>query len=130
MQVKDYLNDLLGKIEACPYIESQNIACEEYPPDAVYINGQVIFTNGSRLIYKEFIVFGTGREKILKYAYNYIAKDNTLIFRYDNALDPKARKLPIYPEHKHTQKELLPIVRPAFKNVIREISSLIEETGT
>ncbi len=45
MQVKDYLNDLLGKIEACPYIESQNIACEEYPPDAVYINGQVIFTN-------------------------------------------------------------------------------------
>lgn len=130
MQVKNYLNDLLVKIEACPYVESQNIACEECPPDAAYIKGQIVFINSSRLTYKEFIVFESGREKILKYAYNYITKDNILVFRYDNALDPKARKLITYPEHKHTQKELLPIVRPAFENVLREISSLMENSGT
>jgi len=67
-----------------------------------------------------------GKEKVLKYAYNYLTRENTLIFRYDNALDPKARKLSTYPEHKHIQNELLPVGKPAFESVLKEISSLIK----
>lgn len=125
MQIKDYLNNILDKIDNCPYLESQNFSFEEYPPNALYIKGQIIFINGSRFNYKEFIIFKSAREDVLKYAYNYLTKDNTLIFRYDNALDPKAKKLSTYPEHKHTQNELLPVGKPTFESVIMEISSLI-----
>lgn len=30
----------------------------------------------------------------LKYAYQYVTADDSLIFRYDNARDPAARRLP------------------------------------
>jgi len=49
-----------------------------------------------------------------------------MIFRYDNALDPQAKKLSTYPEHKHMPKKLLSANRPSFKEVLKEISGLIE----
>lgn len=49
-----------------------------------------------------------------------------MIFRYDNALDPQAKKFPSYPEHKHTVREIAPAKRPAFKDVLSEISGIIE----
>ncbi|MBI5327148.1 MAG: hypothetical protein HZB80_02490 [Deltaproteobacteria bacterium] len=46
--------------------------------------------------------------------------------RYDNALDPQAKNLSTYPEHKHIPKKLLSAKRPSFKEVLKEISGLIE----
>ncbi|HAG49852.1 MAG TPA: hypothetical protein DHU69_01395 [Deltaproteobacteria bacterium] len=82
--------------------------------------------NGSKLHFKEFVVFETAGFKILKYGYNYLAQDGAMIFRYDNALDPQAKNLPTYPEHKHTPKKLLSAKRPSFEEVLKEISGLIE----
>jgi len=62
----------------------------------------------------------------VKYGYNYLDKNNALIFRYDNALDPKAKKLSTYPDHKHTSKELIPAKRPSLEEVLREITGLLE----
>lgn len=55
-----------------------------------------------------------------KYSYHYM-KSGRLVFRYDNALDPKARPLATYPNHKHEGKKLLPAVEPTLKKVIEEI---------
>ena len=38
----------------------------------------------------------------LKYRYQWMSKDGTLNFRYDNAADRAARHLTTYPHHKHT----------------------------
>ncbi len=126
MQIRDYLNKLLEVIAENPFIESQNLSFEERPPSAAYITGSITFLDGSKLSFKEFIIIKSEIVMFLKYAYNYSAKDKTLIFRYDNALDPKARSLSSYPEHKHTSKELLPAGRPEFQELLKEISSLIE----
>jgi hypothetical protein len=48
MQIKDYLNDILAKISANPYVEAQNVSFYERPPDAAYISGSVILIGGSR----------------------------------------------------------------------------------
>lgn len=125
MQIKNYLNEILNTIAANPFIESQNLSFEERPPHAAYVTGTITFINGSRLHFKEFIIFKSEGVTFLKYAYQYIGKDNSLIFRYDNALDPQAKKLYTYPEHKHVAKELLLATRPTFKELLREISGLI-----
>ena len=88
MQIKDYLNKILAVIAESPFIESQNLYFEERPPNAAYIAGAITFINRSSLHFKEFIIIKSENVAFLKYAYHYSAKDNALIFRYDNALDP------------------------------------------
>ena len=53
-------------------------------------------------------------------------QDGVLIFRYDNALDPKAKAIKTYPEHKHLPGNLLPAKRPSIEDVLKEISNLME----
>jgi len=126
MHLKDYINQILNTITANPYVESQRLSFEERPPDAAYINGVIIFIDGTKLHFKEFVAYKSANINFLKYAYNYLAKDNTLVLRYDNALDPKAKALPTYPAHKHLPDKLIAASRPSFEEVLKEISNLIE----
>lgn len=129
MRLKDYLDEILNTIAKHPFVVSQSITFEERPPDTAFITGSLTFTNGSKLYFKEFVVFKTAGFKILKYGYNYLTHDGAMIFRYDNALDPQAKKMSTYPEHKHTPKELLSAARPSFEEVLKEIAFLIEVKG-
>lgn len=126
MQIKDYVTSILNVISCCPFVESQNLSFEERPSNAAFIYGTIIFTNASKLHIKEFVVFKSEGINILKYGYSFLLKDNTLVFRYDNALDPQAKKLSTYPEHKHAPEKLLPAKRPPLEEVLREITGLIE----
>jgi len=126
MQIKDYLDEILNLIAEHPFIVSQSLSFEERPPDSAFITGIVTFTDGTRLHLKEFVIFEPKAVIVMKYGYNYLAKDESLIFRYDNALDPRAKGLSTYPEHKHTKKGLISAKRPAFKDVLSEISGLIK----
>ncbi len=125
MQIKTYLDGILDTIAANPHVESQSISFEERPPDAVIITGSVAFIDGSKLHIKEFLVLRPDNVAILKYGYHYLSNKGELIFRYDNALDPKARKLSTYPEHKHAPDGLKEFRRPSWENIFREISSSI-----
>lgn len=129
MQIKDYLDEILSLIAENPFTLSQSLSFEERPPDSAFISGLITFTDASKLHFKEFVVFKPVGFKVLKYGYNYLDKNDTLIFRYDNALDPQAKKLSAYPEHKHTLKGLASVPRPAFREVLLEISSIIEITA-
>ena len=126
MQIKDYLDEILNLIAENPFTLSQSLSFEERPPDSAFISGLITFTDTSKLHFKEFVVFKPNDFKVLKYGYNYLDKDEALIFRYDNALDPQAKKLSTYPEHKHTLKGLLSAPRPTFREILLEISSIVE----
>ena len=125
MQIRDYLSEILGKIAANPYVESQNISFEERPPDTAYVTGVITFTDGSKLHIKEYLILKSGIADIVMYGYNYLSKDDNLIFRYDNAADPAAKKLSSYPEHKHSEDGLSSAKRPALEKILKEISELI-----
>lgn len=126
MQIKDYLNDILSRISANPYVESQSISCQERPPDAAYVSGLATFIDGSHLHMKEFILLKSEGASIIKYGYNYLDSGGNLIFRYDNALDPMARGLSTYPEHKHTRDGVLAAKRPLLEGVLQEIAAQVK----
>lgn len=126
MQIRDYLDSILDIISASPYVESKSISFEERTPNAAYITGILAFINGLKLHFKEFIVCKSEGIIFLKYAYHYLTQDCALIFRYDNALDPKAKAMATYPEHKHLPGNLLPAERPSIKDILNEIANLVE----
>ena len=45
------------------------------------------------------------------------------------AIDPRAKNLSTYPEHKHTSKELVSAQRPSFKEILKEISELLQDVS-
>ncbi|MBI5749371.1 MAG: hypothetical protein HZA00_09625 [Nitrospinae bacterium] len=126
MRIKDYLDEILSKIAINPYVKSRNISFEERPPDAAYITGVITFIDNSKLHIKEFVIFKS-ETIILKYGYHYSNRNGDLIFRYDNAFDPKVKSLSTYPEHKHTNRGLIPAIRPMLEDILGEISELVKK---
>ena len=126
MRIKDYLDEILSKIATNPYVESQNISFEERPPNAAYIAGLITFIDNSKLHIKEFVIFKS-EIIILKYGYHYSNRNGDLIFRYDNAFDPKAKSLSTYPEHKHATRGLIPARRPILESILKEISERVNK---
>ncbi len=129
MQVKDYVSSILEVIASCPFVEAQTLAFEERPPDAAFLFGTIRFSDSSKLHFKEFVLLASEGVTVLKYGYNYLTDDGTLIFRYDNAYDPKAKKLPTYPEHKHISNDLISVKRPELKELLKEISGFFLDSA-
>lgn len=125
MPLKNYLHRLLTHLDNHPFLESREFAVSERPPDAAFIQLTAVFIDGSILHFKEFIIFGQRTNRIIKYGYNYLSPEDSLVFRYDNALDPAARHLPTYPEHKHTQQGLVAAHRCNHDELLEEIKTTI-----
>jgi hypothetical protein len=129
MHLKAYVNRLVTLLDAHPYLEARHIVIDERPPDATYIRLEITFIDGSKLHFKEYLII-RHRSKVIKYGYQYLAEDDSLVFRYDNALDPAARDLSTYPEHKHTVNAILAASRIEHEALFQEISDAIAQKDT
>lgn len=58
------------------------------------------FADGSVLYLREFVDVETAEERLM-YAYQYMACETRLIFRYDNTGHHKTLNISSYPHHKH-----------------------------
>ncbi len=125
MRLKTYFARLVALLENQPFLESRQLFFDERPPDAAVIKLTITFVDGSKLHIKEFIVFGQRNARVVKYGYNYLADDDSLVFRYDNALDPAARDLPTYPEHKHEPAGIRAAHRVEHLELMEEINQII-----
>lgn len=121
MFLKDYVASVQAAIAAAPFVTATSLAYEERPPSAGFIKGQIVFTDGSLLDFKEFLITQP-TVQIIKYGYHY-RKGSLLIFRYDNASDPAATSLPTFPFHKHIPGDLVAAERPSLEQVLQEIVS-------
>jgi hypothetical protein len=123
MSLKNYSLSLQRLIEKTPFVVAFNFSYEERPPSAALIRGNVFFSEGSQLDFKEFIL-SHPKIQVIKYAYHY-RRCNEFIFRYDNAFDPLARNFLTYPGHKHLPSALRPANQPTLSEVLTEILSTI-----
>ena len=119
MSLKDYVAALQVLVAATPFVTATSLSYEERPPSAGLIKGSLVFTDGSQLDFKEFLITQPTL-RVIKYGYHYRGGDR-LIFRYDNANDPAARHLPTFPSHKHAPSGLLAAEKPSIEQLLQEI---------
>lgn len=124
MPLKEYLTTLQSRLAEAPFVTSTTLNYEERPPTAAIIKGTLLFTDGSQLDFREFIITQPVFQ-VVKYAYNY-RRGDLLIFRYDNANDPAAKNLTTYPSHKHVTQEILAAPQPSLGQVLQEITSKLK----
>ena len=128
MSINEYLAHLENFIHASPIVSSYTLTIDRKTNDIVFLSGNVEFIDGSALDMKEFIESEENDREKYKYGYNY-RKGAECIFRYDNAPDPKARKLSTFPHHKHTATGgLLPASSPSLEEIFEEITDHILDT--
>ena len=132
MHIRDYfywIQNLLNQISS---ISIQNITFDERSEFIGYITGQITFVDSSRLYLSEYIDVEHTVDKI-KYSYH-LMRGNQVLFRYDNASDPHARRLKTYPHHKHTVNgklhtvngKLVESTTPTLEEILEEVKGLLQ----
>jgi len=130
LKLNEYIRRFEEAIQTSPIVRSYALHVDRKTDDIAYLSGTAEFSDGSLLDFKEFVAAtGEGIEKY-KYGYNYRRQDQ-FVFRYDNAPDPRARKLPSFPHHVHFPSgeisESLPIDICRILGCIEDV--LIEAAG-
>lgn len=125
MQLTEYAARVRSQILQTPNVLSHSLAYEDRPPTAGLLKGSVTFSDGSRFHFNEFLRL-TDPVIRLKYAYHYVSETGHLVFRYDNALDPAAKHLTSYPDHKHLPGGILPSESPLLDQALREAAHAVK----
>ena len=122
-KLNKYIRHIEDSIQSSPLVRAYDIHIDRKTDDIAYIYGKIEFIDSSMLDFKEFVAeVGDSIEKY-KYAYNYRNQAN-LIFRHDNASDPRARKLSSFPHHVHLPSDT---IAESLSRNINDILSKIEE---
>ena len=98
---------------------------EEREADFIILRGEVKFTDGSQLHFREFVQLRQGQPpNRYKYAYHFQRADETILFRYDNAKHYLQR--PSAPNHKHVgENDVVAADVPDLESVLQEIEAVI-----
>ncbi len=121
--IEEYFQDLLDLIASLPFVESPDVSLEKRGDLVGFIRGEVEFSNGSTLFFRELIDLRLPLQKVM-YAYHYQRADGALVFRYDNTAHHK--HISTFPNHKHLlDGSIESSAVPALEQVMREIESVI-----
>ncbi len=102
-------------------IEDFTITQKSYSETKGFINGNIYFADESQLDFSE--VKDTDSTEKIKYRYHYMDKENTMVFRYDNARHfPNP---PTFPHHKHTPTEVIASNEVELAQVLQETEKIV-----
>jgi hypothetical protein len=125
--IEAYFNHLRQAIDSCPVVDSFDITYDKRGSHEGFIRGEVYFVDGSTLHLREFVDVAPRVDR-LTYAYQYVDRTGTMVFRYDNTGHHRELNLPTYPHHKHAGSEarVLSSSAPELPNVLAEIEALVQ----
>ncbi|HLG29807.1 MAG TPA: DUF6516 family protein [Candidatus Brocadiales bacterium] len=104
MSIDDYIVQLESVIGSSPAVSSYNITIDRKTNDIAFVSGVIELRDDTTIDFKEYIESKeSGIEKYM-YSCNY-RTHSSIIFRYDNSPDPRAKKLETFPHHKHLKND-------------------------
>ncbi|PIS37707.1 MAG: hypothetical protein CO150_01510 [Nitrospirae bacterium CG_4_9_14_3_um_filter_53_35] len=124
MSIDNYIAEVETLIASYSIVSSYILTIDRKTSDIAFISGTIEFKNGFTLDFKEFVEHKGQVVEKYSYGYNYRYGADVL-FRYDNAPDPRARNLTSFPHHKHLRSGGIAeshLIR--LTNVFEEIESI------
>ena len=121
--LSDYVAPLEDAIRSCGVVATYNLNTVQLSPSTGYMEGEIAFIDGSRLVFFEFLRQGVAGFDRGKYRYHFMDVDSQLVFRYDNA--PHHAELSGFPCHKHLPDGVMDCTAPHFAGILTEIEGCI-----
>lgn len=127
MRIEAYFQHIRQTIDACPVVQSSNLAYDKRSSYEGFIRGEVYFVDGSLLHLREFVDVEIRVDR-LTYVYQHMDPNQRLIFRYDNTGHHRKLNLPTYPHHKHEGCETNVVASPGpeLAAVLAEIEAFVQ----
>jgi hypothetical protein len=124
--IEVYFESLEKTVQAFPHVETYILQKKIYNLKLGYIKCTLLLKDYTRL---EFIeVRDMDLPEKIKYRYHYMKKDNTLIFRYDNA--PHYPGIQTFPHHKHTSEGSVEEAgEPTLETVLLEVATWLHQSA-
>jgi hypothetical protein len=128
LSIDDYISQLELIINTLPITTSYSLIIDRKTAQTAFISGRIYLRDSSAFEFKEFIESSDTDIEKYKYAYNY-HKGADNLFRYDNAPDPRARRLKTFPHHKHLRSgEIIESLDVTLADVLKEIERICSVT--
>jgi hypothetical protein len=115
------IKTLIDRYAATEFVLDSQVSFDLRPGDQGYLNGLVVFVDGSMLYFREFVDAFEGNIDKVMYTYHYQDSTSGLIFRYDNALHKPALA---FRDHKHLPAQIDKTDVPTLQDVLAEILML------
>ncbi|MBI5842221.1 MAG: hypothetical protein HZB19_19210 [Chloroflexi bacterium] len=122
--IADYFEHIVRLLDSCQVVQSHDVQPQERTVTEGYLRGEVLFTDGTRLHFRELVSIDPSVQ-LISYAYQYMRADGTVIFRYDDT--DHFPNLPTAPHHKHIgETEVIAADAPDLQSVLKEIEGMIK----
>ena len=110
----------LDRYTSANFVLDASINFETRPGNQGLVSGHVLFIDGSRFFFREYLdALAENVDKLL-YSYHYQDSKDQLIFRYDNALHQPTLN---FQEHKHTPPDQIEYaISPTITDTLAEIA--------
>jgi len=123
LSIDKYIAELELLISSFSIVSAYNLNIDRKTEDIAFISGIIEFRDGTALDFKEFIDSTRYGIDKYKYAYNY-RMSSDIIFRYDNAPDPRAKRAITFPHHKHIKSgEIIESKQMDLRKILEEIET-------
>lgn len=122
----EYYRAIEEAVRSCKIARGRTIYKDEREDEILFLRGDIYFSDGSRLHFREFVQIKQGQLPYrYTYAYHYQSADEKLIFRYDDT--DHFPHLPTAPHHKHIgETEVVAANAPDLQSVLKEIEAFVK----
>ena len=123
--LKAYLEKVRAKLEELePLTSNISIRAEWRAPTRLILKGVIVFIDGSKLHFLEYVSAEEDKLERIVYRFHYAKPSGQLVFRYDNA--PHHPSVPTYPHHKHLANgTVAPSTEKSLPEVLEEVKTLV-----
>jgi hypothetical protein len=127
LRIEAYFQLIRETIDACPVVQSCNVAYDKRSSHAGFIRAEIYFVDGSLLHVREYADVELQLDR-LTYVYQFMDSAHRLVFRYDNTGHHRKLNLPTYPHHKHegTEENVIASSALDLATVLAEIEPLVQ----
>jgi len=123
LNISEYFSHIRNQFSTFPFTGSIQITEDIRTSSEGFIKGNISFVDGSELSFREYVSTESEPPKRYSYSFHY-SKNQSLIFRYDNA--PHHKEISSFPHHKHLKEnEVLPCSIPTIETILTEIKNII-----